>query len=177
MIMSQKNKPIGYTLGERKVGVGPNKGKVVIQATPSGRHRVSFERFCEMVARDTTLNYMEVQSVLNLAADMAREVVANGDIVDFGRQGTLSPSFKSKVVPTGTEFNANVHITEPRVNLRPNSTYFRLRPDEVSYERMLAKPTEKDKAKKPKGEGGASASPGDSPSSPGASGGGSNSGL
>ena len=177
MIMSKKNKPIGYTLGERKVGVGPNKGKVVIQATPSGRHRVSFERFCEMVARDTTLNYMEVQSVLNLAADMAREVVANGDIVDFGRLGTLSPSFKSKVVPTGTEFNANVHITEPRVNLRPNSTYFRLRPDEVSYERMLAKPTAKDKTKKPKGEGGASASPGDSPSSPGASGGGSNSGL
>ena len=155
MIMSKKNKPIGYTLGQRKVGVGPNKGKVVIQATPSGRHRVSFERFCEMVARDTTLNYMEVQSVLNLAADMAREVVANGDIVDFGRLGTLSPSFKSKVVPTGTEFNANVHITEPRVNLRPNSTYFRLRPDEVSYERMLAKPTAKDKAKKPKGEGGA----------------------
>ena len=177
MIMSKKNKPIGYTLGERKVGVGPNKGKVVIQATPSGRHRVSFERFCEMVARDTPLNYMEVQSVLNLAADMAREVVANGDMVDFGRLGTLSPSFKSKVVPTGTEFNANVHITEPRVNLRPNSTYFRLRPDEVSYERMLAKPTANDKAKKPKGEGGASASPGDSPSSPGASGGGSNSGL
>ena len=27
--MSKKNKPIGYTLGERKVGVGPNKGKVV----------------------------------------------------------------------------------------------------------------------------------------------------
>ena len=35
----------------------------------------------------------------------------------------------------------------------------------------------KSAAKKPKGEGGASASPGDSPSSPGASGGGSNSGL
>ena len=177
MIMSKKNKPIGYTLGQRKVGVGPHKGKGVIQATPSGSHRVSFERFCEMVARDTTLNYMEVQSVLNLAADMAREVVANGDILDFGRLGTLSPSFKSKVVPTGTEFNANVHITEPRVNLRPNSTYFHLCPDEVSYERMLAKPTAKGKGKKPKGEGGASASPGDSPSSPRASSGGSNSGL
>ena len=158
--MSKKNKPIGYTLGQRKVGVGPNKGKVVIQATPSGRHRVSFERFCEMVARDTTLNYMEVQSVLNLAADMAREVVANGDILDFGRLGTLSPSFKSKVVPTGTEFNANVHITEPRVNLRPNSTYFRLRPDEVSYERMLAKPKAKKKDKKPEGGGGSASNPG-----------------
>ena len=158
--MRKKNKPIGYALGERKVGIGPNKGKVVIQATPSGRHRVSFERFCEMVARDTTLNYMEVQSVLNLAADMAREVVANGDIVDFGRLGTLSPSFKSKVVPIGSEFNANVHITEPRVNLRPNTTYFRLRPEEVSYERMEAKPKDKKKEKKPEGGGGTTPNPG-----------------
>ena len=157
--MSKKNKPIGYPLGQRKVGIGPNKGKVVIQATPSGRHRMSFERFCELVAKDTTLNYMEVQSVLNLAADMAREVVANGDIVDFGRLGTLSPSFKSKVVPVGSEFNANVHITEPRVNLRPNSTYFRLRPDEVSYERMEAKPKAKKKKDKPEG-GGSTPAPG-----------------
>ena len=138
--MSKKNKPIGYILGQHKVGVGPNKGKVVIQATPLGRHRMSFERFCELVAKDTTLNYMEVQSVLNLAADMAREVVAKGDVVDFGRLGTLSPSFKSKVVPVGSEINANMHITEPRVNLRPNATYFRLIPEEVSYERMIIKP-------------------------------------
>jgi histone family DNA-binding protein len=89
---------------------------------------MSFERFCELVDKDTTLNYMEVQSVLNLTADMAREVVANGDIVEFGRLGTLLPSFKSKVVPAGSEFNANVHLTEPRVNLRPNLTYFRLSP-------------------------------------------------
>ena len=150
--MSKKNKPIGYTLCERKVGVGVNKGKVVIQATPSGRHRVSFERFCEMVAKDTILNYMEVQSVLNLAADMAREIVTNGDIVDFGRLGTLSPSFKSKLVPTGSEFNASIHITEPRVNLRPNATYFRLRSEEVSYESMPNKP----KTKKKKEDGGGS---------------------
>ena len=110
---------------------------------------MSFEHFCEMVAKDTTLNYMEVQSVLNLVADMAREVVANGDIVDFGRLGTLSPSFKSKVVPVGSGFNANVHITEPRVNLRPNTMYFLLRPEEVSYERMEAKPKEKKKKRTP----------------------------
>lgn len=150
--MSKKYKPFGFTLSERKVGVGPNKGNVVIQATPSGRHRVSFERFCELVAKDTTLNYMEVQSVLNLAADTARDLVANGDIVDFGRLGTLSPSFKSKTVPQGEEFNARIHITEPRINLRPNATYFRLRAEEVSYERMAprkkgGKATESNEAK------------------------------
>ena len=87
-------------------------------------------------------------------------MVANGDIVDFGRLGTLSPSFKSKVVPIGSEFNANVHITEPRVNLRPNTMYFRLRPEEVSYERMEAKPKDKKKEKKPEGGGGSRSNPG-----------------
>jgi len=38
---------------------------------------------------------MEVQIVLNLAFDTAREVVTNGDIVDFRRLGTLSPSFRA----------------------------------------------------------------------------------
>jgi len=36
---------------------------------------------------------MGVQIVLNLAFDTAREAVTNGDIVDFRRLGTLSPSF------------------------------------------------------------------------------------
>lgn len=57
----------------------------------------------------------------------------------------------------GSEFNANVHITEPRVNLRPNTMYFRLHPEEVSYERMEAKP--KEKKKKPEG-GGSTSEPG-----------------
>ncbi len=61
-------------------------------------------------------------------------------------------------MPVGSEFNANVRITEPRVNLRPNTTYFRLRPDEVSYERMEAKLKDK-KKKKPQGGGGSTSNP------------------
>lgn len=62
-------------------------------------------------------------------------------------------------MPVGSEFNANVHITEPRVNLRPNATYFRLRPDEVSYERMEAKPKDKKKKKDTKPGGGSTTPP------------------
>ena len=65
-----------------------------------------------------------------------------GDMVEFGRLGKLKPSFKSKVVPKGEEFNANTHITEARVILRPNSEYFRL--DDVSFERVTPR------TKKPK---------------------------
>jgi len=46
-----------------------------------------------MEVKERILNYMEVQIVLNLASDTTREVVTNGDIVDFGRLSTLSPSF------------------------------------------------------------------------------------
>lgn len=137
--MAKKNKSLAYTLSERTMGTGPLKGKIVVQARPSGRKRVTFEAFSEMVARNTTLNYMEVQSVLNLAADMAKELVANGDIVEYGRLGTLSPSFKSKLVVEGTEFNALLHITEPKVLLRPNPVYFKLEPKDVSYERVELK--------------------------------------
>ncbi|KGN85911.1 HU family DNA-binding protein [Porphyromonas gulae] len=129
-----KNKPLAYVLREREMSIGKFKGQIVQVASPTDRHSVSFERFCEMVAKETTFNYMEVASVLNLAADMARDLVANGDMVEFGRLGKLKPSFKSKVVPKGEEFNANIHITEAKVTLRPNSEYFRL--DDVSFERV-----------------------------------------
>lgn len=138
-----KNKPLAYVLREREMSIGKLKGQIVQVASPTDRHSVSFERFCEMVAKETTFNYMEVASVLNLTADMARDLVANGDMVEFGRLGKLKPSFKSKVVPKGEEFNANVHITEAKVTLRPNSEYFRL--DDVSYERVSPRPK---KAKK-----------------------------
>ena len=106
-----------------------------------------------MVADQTTFNYMEVASVLNLAADMARKLVANGDMVEFGRLGKLKPSFKSKVVPKGQEFNASLHITEARVLLRPNSEYFRL--DDVSFERVTPR-VKKAKKATPKTGGGSS---------------------
>lgn len=96
---------------------------------------------------------MEVASVLNLATDMARKLVANGDMVEFGRLGKLKPSFKSKVVLKGEEFNANTHITEARVLLRPNSEYFRL--DDVSFERVTPR-VKKAKKAKPDAGGGSS---------------------
>ena len=74
-----KNKPLAYVLRERKMSIGKLKGQIVQVASPTDRRSVSFDHFCEMVADQTTFNYMEVASVLNLAADMARKLVANGD--------------------------------------------------------------------------------------------------
>ena len=142
-----KNKPLAYVLRERKMSIGKLKGQIVQVASPTDRRSVSFDHFCEMVADQTTFNYMEVASVLNLAADMARKLVANGDMVEFGRLG------KSKVVPKGQEFNANLHITEACVILRPNAEYFRL--DDVSFERVAPR-TKKPKKAKPDAGGGSS---------------------
>lgn len=151
-----KNKPLAYVLREREMSMGKLKGQMVQVASPTERNSISFERFCEMVAKETTFNYMEVASVLNLAADMARDLVANGDMVEFGRLGKLKPSFKSKVVPSGENFNANIHITEAKVTLRPNSEYFCL--DDMSFERVMPRKT--------KGKAGAASSSGSSDDSP-----------
>ena len=137
------NRPLAYVLSERKANLGKMAGKIVIQARPTGRKRVDHRSFCDEVAHATTFTGAEVEAVLRLAAEIAQRHVENGDIVDFGDIGTLSPSFQSKLVEKGKEkFNPNVHITKPIVHLAPSKKYFTL--TGVSYEHV----TVTDKASK-----------------------------
>lgn len=150
------NRPLTYTLTERKATVGRYAGKIIIQARPTGRKRVDHRSFCDEVAHATTFTGAEVEAVLRLAAEMAKRHVENGDIVEFGNIGTLTPSFQSRIVEKGkTEFNPNIHITRPVVRLSPSKKYFTL--SGVSYERVEA-PAKKTK-KKPAGGGGGSEQP------------------
>lgn len=133
------SKTIKYTLFERQVKLGKNAGKVMQIARATGRRRVNFRSFCETVARSTTFNAQEVQAVINYATAIARDMVADGDIVEFGDLGTLLPSLKSKAVEVGEKFNPNIHIEKSLVVFRPSKDYFTL--PRASYER--AQPTEK----------------------------------
>ena len=142
------NKPLQFVVVERKLNVGKNAGKLVQIAKPTGRHRIDFRNFCERVAKSTTFNRQEVEAVLNYSTEIAKDIVANGDIVEFGDLGTLMPSFKSKAVEQGTKFNANVHIEKPVVLLQPSKKYFTL--TGVSYEQTEAKPAKAAKPSKPK---------------------------
>ena len=147
------NKPLQFVVVERKLNVGKNAGKLVQIAKPTGHHRVDFRNFCERVAKPTTFNRQEVEAVLNYATEIAKDIVANGDIVEFGDLGTLMPSFKSKAVEQSTKFNANVHIEKPVVLLQPSKKYFTL--TGVSYEQTeakSAKPKASEPAPKPKDE-------------------------
>ncbi|ETD21341.1 MULTISPECIES: HU family DNA-binding protein [Prevotellaceae] len=129
------NRPLAYVLVERKANLGKMAGKTVIQARPTGRKRVDHRNFCDEVARATTFTGAEVEAVLRLAAEIAKRHVENGDIVDFGDLGTLSPSFQSKLVEKGKDtFDANLHITKPVVRLSPSRKYFTL--TGVTYERV-----------------------------------------
>ena len=119
---------------------------------------------------------MEVASILNLSADMARDLVANGSSVEYGRLGFLQPSMRSVQVPEGEAFDAAKHIKSARVVLRPKQRYFDLKG--MRYERFSlqpASPSTAPKTKQPKkaeeGHGGSSESSG-----PGSTGG-HNSGL
>jgi histone-like DNA-binding protein len=147
------NKPLQFVIVERKLAIGKHAGKVMQIAKPTGRHRIDFRNFCERVAKSTTFNRQEVEAVLNYATEIAKDIVANGDIVDFGDLGTLMPSFKSKAVEKGQTFNANIHIEKPVVFLQPSKKYFTL--TDVSYEQTTVKPKEKKPKTKPKtNEGG-----------------------
>ncbi len=131
--------PLQYVLRERQAVLGKFKGKTVLQAMPTGRKRISHRNFCEEVARATTFTGAEVEAVLRLAAEIAKKQVENGNIVEFGDIGTLTPSFKSKQIEKGTEeFNANEHILKPVVRLSPSRRYFELRG--VSFERVEPQP-------------------------------------
>ena len=152
-IMGTTKQSLGYTLRDVEMKIGKFAGKTVTVATARSRGRVSFERFCDMVAGHTTFSYMEVAAIINLSADMARSLVAGGESVDFGRFGTLLPTLRSRVVAKEEEFVAQQHIAGARVRLRPNPKYFRL--DGMSFERLALekKPRrKKDKSLKPKEE-------------------------
>ena len=146
-IMGTTKQALGYTLRATEMKLGKFAGKKVTIATAHPRGRVSFMRFCDMVAGHTTFNYMEVAAILNLAADTARSLVAGGESVNFGRLGSLSPTLHSKAVAKGEEFSAMTHIRGARVRLRPNRQFFRL--DDVAFERIALE--KKTKGKKGKG--------------------------
>ena len=142
------NKPLQFVVVERKLAVGKHAGKVMLIAKPTGRHHVDFRN-----AKSTTFNRQEVEAVLNYATEIAKDIVANGDIVDFGDLGSLMPSFKSKAVEKGQKFNANIHIEKPVVLLKPSRKYFTL--TDVSYEQTEPKTkAAKSKPKKNTPEGG-----------------------
>ena len=60
--------PMNYSLSERKLKIGKQTGKTVRIARARVRGRVSFARFCDLVAEHTTFNYMEVASIHILGA-------------------------------------------------------------------------------------------------------------
>ena len=144
------NKPLQFILKEQKLNIGNQAGKTVIVARPTGRHRVDFRNFCARIAKSTTFNPQEVAAVLNLATETAREIVANGDIVDFGDMGTLTPTFKSKAVEKGVPFRAQQHIEKPMVKLVASRKYFTL--TDVTYEQVTPKEKEEKGKKEDKKE-------------------------
>ena len=149
-IMGTTKQALGYTLRVTEMKIGKFAGKKVTVATARPRGRVSFDRFCDMVAGHTTFNYMEVASILNLAADTARALVAGGEAVEFGRLGRLTPQLRGRAAAPGEEFSALTHISGAHVRLRANPKFFRL--DDVSFERIELE-------KKPKEKKGKSAQP------------------
>ena len=122
-----------YKIRKQKMTVGKYKDKEVYTAIPTGRERVGHREFCEEVARATTFTGAEVEAALRLAAEVAKRHVENGESVDFGDIGTLTPTFRSHAVPKAEDFDPKRHITRPMVRLRASRRYFTIA--RASYER------------------------------------------
>lgn len=152
MATQEASKPIRYYLKARKQ-IDPknpkdkSKQRTVYQAVPTARGRIDFRDFCARVARSTTFNQQEVEAVINYATEIARELVANGDIVQFGDLGTLTPTFVSKVAPTEEAFNAALNITQPKVRFAPSRKFFDLRAYPGVHFDRVASPEKKTKKK------------------------------
>lgn len=127
-----------YKIRRQKMSVGKYKGKEVYTAIPTGRERVGHREFCEEVARATTFTGAEVEAALRLAAEVAKRHVENGESVDFGDIGTLTPTFRSHAVPKAEDFDPKRHITRPMVRLRASRRYFTIA--HASYERADGTP-------------------------------------
>ena len=174
--MNKASNPIRFYLLERHI-VDPRdpknkeKQRKVFQARIASRGRVKFRDFCGRVARGASFTQQEVEAVINYATEIAREIVANGDIVEFGDLGTMSPSFVSKVVTQIEDFNVLKHISRPKVCFRPSRDFFDLRTyPGVSFQRMDAstpqrkgRKTPAPKTPKPKDGGSGDAASGDGP--------------
>lgn len=132
-----ETKPLQYVVSEQKLNVGKNAGKIVQVARPTARRRVSFRALAEEASRNVTFSTQEIMACLNELTAIAKLHVENGDIVEMGDLGTLSPSFRSKVVPQGEKFNPQTDIYAPRVNFRANRAYFAI--EHATYEKGEAR--------------------------------------
>ena len=56
------NRPLAYTLTERKATIGAMAGKTVLQARPTGRKRIDHRSFCDEVGHATTFTSAEVEA-------------------------------------------------------------------------------------------------------------------
>ncbi|OWR81851.1 histidinol phosphate phosphatase [Porphyromonas gingivalis SJD12] len=131
------DKSIQFSLTERNLLGKDGKRHKMQVAVPTGRKRIGFRSFCARVAKSTTFNEQEVAAVLNYATGIAKDIVSEGDIVEFGDLGTLSPTFKSKAVPLNEKFRAQEHILAPAVRLTPSKKYFTLM--NVTFEQIKSK--------------------------------------
>lgn len=133
-------KSIKYRVTKQRISLGKHKGKTILMARATNRERVSFRRLCEEVAHNTTFAPEEVMAVVGLVFGTAKRHVQEGDSVELGDFGTLSPSIKSRAVPIdeSTEdegaFNPRTDIERAVVKFAPSRRYFTL--EDVHFERV-----------------------------------------
>lgn len=118
---------IKFRVTKCQIRLGEHAGQSMQIASLARSGRVDFRQFCEEVATGSTVMTADVKAVFDRAVRIIQYNVAHGRSVEIEELGTFYPTVGSIPVPEGQEFNARLHLRQPRVGFRAKPTFRTLR--------------------------------------------------
>ena len=132
--ITMANRPLAYTLTERKATIGAMAEKIVLQARPTGCKRIDHRSFCDEVVHATTFTGVGCAPPCRWNCETPCGKRRHREIWRYRYAHAILPE---QIVEKGkTEFVPDIHITKPVVRLSPSRKYFTF--SDVSYERVEA---------------------------------------
>ncbi len=103
-----------YKLKKYKAGSGAYKGQMIKTAVPAYNGIIDFDKFCELVSDNTTLNKGEVQASIYCIAQQLNHLLNHGYSVNTGDLGIWGVTLSSPQVLEDEE----LHHSKIKANLR-----------------------------------------------------------
>ncbi len=111
-----------YKVTEREANFGKNKGQKVQVAQMVLGGKVTFDKLCEALSKDSTVGKADVKAVLSQMADKISEFLDLGMSVDCGDLGLFRPSLGSEQVLVGEKFTT-AHLKKPKIVFTPRKEF------------------------------------------------------
>ncbi len=111
-----------YKVVEKEALLGTNKGQMVQQAQMVLGGKVTFDKLCEALSKDSTVGKADVKAVLSQMSEIIAEFLDLGMSVDCGDLGIFRPSISSEQILVGEKFTTE-HIRKPKIIFTPRKEF------------------------------------------------------